>query len=60
MKELSKRLIKYAPGVITVYKEKSESFAGSDQKLLDEIEQKADAVICGTVMGGGSGMYGVY
>jgi hypothetical protein len=60
MKELSKRLAKYAPGVKTVYKEKLEGFAGSDKELLDEIAQKADAAICGTVMGGGSGMYGVY
>lgn len=60
MQEIAKRLEKYAPGVKTVYMEKTEGFAGADSKLTDEIVKKADAVICGTVTGGGSGMYGAY
>jgi hypothetical protein len=58
MKEVAKRLPKYAPGVKAVFKEK----IGGFEKFFDvnEIAQKADAMIGGTVMGGGTGMYGAY
>ena len=58
MKEVARRLPEYAPGVKAVFKAQ----AGGFEKFFDvnEIAQNADAMIGGTVMGGGTGMYGAY
>ena len=58
MEELSKRLIKYIPEAKFVFKLKPGGFQSDDMELRDEIVQKADAMIYGTAMGGGSGMFG--
>jgi hypothetical protein len=57
--ELARQLRKYAPGVKVVFKRKPGWIRTDDPELRDEIEQKADAMIYGTAMGGGSGLFAV-
>ncbi len=58
MEQLAKRLPEFIPGVKIVFKHKPGGFTREDPELRDEIIQKADALIYGTAMGGGSGMFG--
>jgi len=57
--EISKRFGEGVPGVKVVYKVKQDWIRQDDHELRDEILQKADALIYGTCMGGGSGMSAV-
>jgi hypothetical protein len=46
LKKVADHLAEYAPGVKTVLKFKR-TFSARDQELMDEIAEKADALICG-------------
>jgi len=57
--EISKRLIKALPQTEIVYRKKQGWIQVEDTDLWDEIFEKADALIYGTCMGGGSGLSAV-
>ena len=57
--ELAKRFSMRVPGAKTVFKKKPGWVSSDDLELRDEVKQKADAMVYGTAMGGGSGMYAV-
>ncbi len=58
-KELAKRLGKYLKDTSVVFRMKKGWVDDPDMELRNEIKQKADAMIYGTAMGGGSGKYAV-
>jgi hypothetical protein len=59
MDELAKRLSQYAPGVKTVYRRKPLGPMTDHPETWNEVVQKADAMVSGTVMGASSGAFGV-
>jgi hypothetical protein len=58
MEHLAQQLPEFIPGVRIVFKNKPGGFTGDDPELREEIIHMADALIYGTAMGGGSGMFG--
>ena len=57
--ELAKRFGKRIPGVKTVFRHKPGWIRADDPDLRDEIARKADSLVYGTAMGGGSGLFAV-
>jgi len=57
--ELGKRLSQYIPGVKVVFKRRIGWITADNATLKEEVKRKADAMIYGTAMGGGSGMSAV-
>jgi hypothetical protein len=57
--ELGKRLSKYIPGVKVVFKKRIGWITADNNDLKEAVIKKADAMIYGTAMGGGSGMSAV-
>jgi hypothetical protein len=58
-RELAERLRKHIPETEVVFRMKQGWVASDDTELREEIKHKADAMIYGTAMGGGSGKYAV-
>ena len=58
-KELAKRLQKHIPETNVIFRMKQGWVASEDTQLREEVKHKADAMIYGTAMGGGSGKYAV-
>ena len=57
--ELSKRLSQDAPGVKVVFKKRIGWIKADNADLKEEVKRRADAMVYGTAMGGGSGMSAV-
>jgi hypothetical protein len=58
-RELAKRFSKRVPDTEVIFRKKQGWVASDDPELRKELKEKADAMIYGTAMGGGSGKYSV-
>ncbi len=58
-RELANRLRKRIPETEVIFRMKQGWVGSDDTELIEEIKHKADALVYGTAMGGGSGKYAV-
>ncbi len=58
-RELANRLRKRIPETEVIFRMKQGWVGSDDTELIEEIKRKANALVYGTAMGGGSGMYAV-